>query len=105
MIRSKKLKTMVVLEKCRYCKSTENLTIDHKTPLCKGGKDEKKNLQCLCRTCNTTKSSLTHGEVNRYLNWFLWIQQERVKNGGKPYQFKEKKFKIYALAKTPIKQK
>ena len=31
------------------------LTIDHILPLSKGGKNEKKNRQCLCYTCNQRK--------------------------------------------------
>ncbi len=38
------------------CKVTESLTIDHITPLSKGGSDNLANLQFLCRSHNSTKS-------------------------------------------------
>ncbi len=43
------------LGKCRYCGSTENLTIDHSFPVFRGGSSDPKNLQLLCRKCNSAK--------------------------------------------------
>ena len=77
---------MIKMKKCKYCGSKENLSIDHKLPIAKGGKNEKKNLQCLCKRCNGTKSKLTDGEVRKYFRWFLQIQKDRVNNGKKPFQ-------------------
>lgn len=74
--------------KCKYCKTTENLTIDHKIPKCQGGKDEIKNYQTLCYECNSIKSGLSHKEVLRYFRWFLKIQKSRVEKGRKPYTLK-----------------
>ena len=74
--------------KCRYCKTTENLTIDHKIALIKGGKDEPKNFQTLCERCNNIKSQLSHKEVLRYFQWFLEIQKGRTEKGKKPYTLK-----------------
>lgn len=37
---------------CERCKTTQNLTINHKTPLAKGGTNEAENLQILCRACH-----------------------------------------------------
>ena len=43
--------------KCRKCKNTTNLTIDHITPLSKGGsKHGLHNLQVLCGKCNQRKA-------------------------------------------------
>lgn len=74
--------------KCRYCKSTQNLTVDHKVPKTQGGKDEIKNYQTLCERCNKIKSGLSHKEVMRYFNWFLEVQKGRIKAGKKPYLLK-----------------
>lgn len=57
-------------EKCVYC-GCENkliLTIDHKLPTSRGGKDIDKNKQVTCWTCNQLKGSLTHSEFKNYLN-------------------------------------
>lgn len=42
---------------CVTCKSKENLSIDHIHPVSKGGSDEFKNLQVMCRSCNSRKSN------------------------------------------------
>jgi hypothetical protein len=43
--------------KCVFCKTTQNLTIDHKIPLSKGGTSQYENLQTLCRRCNGSKGN------------------------------------------------
>lgn len=48
--------------KCRYCKSKEDLTYDHKIPLIQGGKDEVNNIQVLCKNCNTMKSAMSQNK-------------------------------------------
>lgn len=42
--------------KCQYCGSTKNLTIDHIHPKSKGGEDTWSNLVVACNSCNTQKS-------------------------------------------------
>lgn len=42
---------------CVSCSRTDNLTIDHIWPKSLGGTDVEKNLQTLCRNCNTQKGS------------------------------------------------
>ncbi len=42
---------------CNYCKSRENLEIDHIIPISKGGNSNDENLQVLCKNCNTLKSN------------------------------------------------
>ena len=42
---------------CRNCGSILALTIDHIIPMSKGGRDDLSNLQCLCKSCNSSKGN------------------------------------------------
>jgi hypothetical protein len=42
---------------CLKCGSSYNLTVDHIVPVSKGGGDDRSNLQCLCRSCNSRKGA------------------------------------------------
>jgi hypothetical protein len=42
---------------CRWCGSSEQLTLDHVIPQAAGGSDATDNLQTLCRSCNASKGS------------------------------------------------
>lgn len=56
--------------RCRYCKMTlppTRLTIDHLTPLSKGGSNANGNLVACCQDCNSDKDSLTFDEYMRLL--------------------------------------
>jgi hypothetical protein len=41
--------------RCRRCRRSINLEVDHIVPVSKGGKSEESNLQILCRRCNRSK--------------------------------------------------
>ena len=48
--------------KCMYCGrrlGIDLMDVDHKNPMAKGGSDQKRNLQLLCRSCNTRKGATT----------------------------------------------
>lgn len=45
-----------IQDKCNFCGSKENLTIDHKIPTSKGGANNLKNKQILCARCNQRKA-------------------------------------------------
>jgi len=54
--------------KCAYCESNEDLTIDHIIPQSKCGADFAKNVVCCCKSCNQSKG---------HEHWKLWyIQQD-----------------------------
>lgn len=40
---------------CAFCNATEDLTVDHIVAYSLGGTDDRHNLQCLCRPCNSSK--------------------------------------------------
>ena len=53
--------------KCAYCNSEDNITLDHITPQCKGGLDIKTNVIACCHSCNQSKG---------HDHWKLWYVQQ-----------------------------
>ncbi len=53
-------------KQCLYCGTTEDLTIEHLTPLKRGGDNSYENLDRSCRDCNQSKSRKTHEEFLKY---------------------------------------
>lgn len=51
--------------KCAMCKCRGPMTIDHITPLAKGGSNAIRNIQFLCKSCNSTKQDLDPIEFAR----------------------------------------
>ena len=50
---------------CVYCLKESKLTIEHKTPLSRGGKHEKSNICGACLSCNVKKHTQTAEEFLR----------------------------------------
>ena len=51
---------------CYYCKEEfpkEDLTMDHLTPISRGGRTTKKNVVVCCKDCNSKKKYHTTGEL------------------------------------------
>lgn len=51
---------------CYYCEnrfSAQELTMDHKVPLARGGMTTKGNVVACCKTCNSEKQTQTAAEV------------------------------------------
>jgi len=42
---------------CAKCGTEDNLTVDHKYPLSRGGTDDPSNLDFLCQSCNSKKGA------------------------------------------------
>ncbi len=66
--------------RCVYCDCTNQLilTIDHKMPVSRGGKETESNKQIACFICNQLKGSLTDSEFKKYLKCLY-----ELKNLGK----------------------
>ena len=57
------------LVKCYYCKkdiNTEDVHLEHKKPVFRGGTNERKNLALACPPCNLQKGSKTEAEYYRW---------------------------------------
>lgn len=53
--------------KCVYCGSGENLQIEHRIPLARGGSDWPANLAPACKSCNCSKHTKTETEFKKLL--------------------------------------
>lgn len=54
--------------RCPYCNVfLRSWHVDHKTPLTRGGSNDKNNLQLTCATCNTRKHTKTDEEFRAFL--------------------------------------
>jgi len=53
--------------KCQYCGSSADLTIDHIIPKSKGGSSTWENLVTACTQCNNKKDNKSPAEVGMYL--------------------------------------
>src|SRR5205823_1450409 len=42
---------------CAYCGASGPLTIDHRVPLSRGGRNSKDNIKPACRSCNSKKAT------------------------------------------------
>lgn len=54
--------------RCLYCGSRQNLTIDHVMPRSRGGRDTWENLATACNDCNVRKGDLTPKEAEMELS-------------------------------------
>lgn len=55
---------------CHYCKASierHQWSIDHKLPVCRGGRNHDENLVGACKSCNGYKGRMTESEYFKYL--------------------------------------
>lgn len=52
---------------CQYCGAQKELTIDHVTPVSRGGKSTFENCVTACKDCNNRKSDKLPSELQMYL--------------------------------------
>lgn len=71
-IKARKLKktqwwlNLLQVGKCEYCGEnfdSEDLTMDHRIPVVRGGKSTKSNVVVACRDCNSNKKAATPAEL------------------------------------------
>ena len=65
---------------CFYCsrkKTSKELTMDHITPLTRGGQSTKGNIVAACKDCNTKKRSMLPFEWEEYMDTLNKLQLSR----------------------------
>lgn len=82
--RQKQKEFMERAKRCKYCRSTENLTLDHKVAKINGGQDKVTNYQVLCQECNGTKSNLDHKRLMTIARWVYKTNKKREVEGKLP---------------------
>ena len=70
--------------KCAYCNSENNLTLDHITPQSKGGTNFTKNIVCCCHSCNQSKGHSFWEEWYFSQEFFSHENYEKIKIWMKP---------------------
>jgi len=53
--------------KCAYCGSDKDITLDHVVPRTKGGSDHADNIIACCKSCNADKA---------HEDWIIWYIQQ-----------------------------
>lgn len=70
--------------RCAICGNPvafKDMTVDHKTPLSKGGTNAMDNLQLACHSCNLMKTDFSVEEFTEKLSQVLWhTQMMKLKN-------------------------
>jgi 5-methylcytosine-specific restriction protein A len=64
-----RLRHVVLVEQpvCAICGRKESVEVDHIMPVSKGGKDDRDNLQGVCRDCHEDKTRKDLGLKNKQL--------------------------------------
>ncbi len=83
-------------ERCVYCGTTKNLTLDHVIPRSKGGTDSWENLVTACHSCNSKKGNRTPEEAGMTLLQkpfkpsYIFFMREfngKIRETWKPYLY------------------
>jgi CRISPR/Cas system Type II protein with McrA/HNH and RuvC-like nuclease domain len=70
--------------RCAYCESEDNLTLDHIVPQSKGGSDTTRNVVACCHSCNQSKGHTPWEEWYYNQDFFSYDNYEKIKNWMKP---------------------
>lgn len=83
---------------CYYCKielKEEDITLDHKLPVSRGGETIEENLVIACKACNSEKSDMTEEEYKNY----LMIKFKTIYNTSQKYKIDEEENKLESMQK------
>lgn len=104
---SRKLRPKIAAQarhRCGYCQTQEvvsgvPLTVEHITPLAKGGLDEEENLWLSCRFCNEAKGILTE-YFDEETGDTVPLYNPRIQDWFTHFSWDERKTHIVGLTKT-----
>ncbi len=71
-------------QKCAYCGSKHELTLDHIIPQSKGGSDFVTNVICCCKKCNNSKSHINWEEWYAEQDFFTEESRDKIREWTKP---------------------
>jgi 5-methylcytosine-specific restriction endonuclease McrA len=69
----------LVIDSENHHKNKNHLTVDHLTPLSRGGADSAKNLVICCKSCNSSKGTKTAEEYKNFIVNNLKFTEEQLK--------------------------
>lgn len=88
--------------KCAYCGSEENLTLDHVKPRSQGGSHYANNVVCCCQRCNASKSKTDVWEWYHKQDFFCEERKKSIETWIAPvskksstYRYKPRKNVAY----------
>jgi 5-methylcytosine-specific restriction endonuclease McrA len=70
--------------KCAYCESEENITIDHIVPQSKGGLDTTRNVVACCHSCNQLKGHTPWEDWYENQDFFTEARKQKIEEWMKP---------------------
>lgn len=84
---------------CVYCGTAENLTIEHRIPLCRGGSNWPSNIVPACMKCNLKKGKKTELE---YLSHLIYIDSPSTPSPLMPLEFLDRTLPHYTSSQLQL---
>jgi hypothetical protein len=86
-------------EPCAICRAIGDITIDHITPVCRGGSSKPWNLQPLCYACNARK-----GWRNSNSDVLAWVRSRGRDHYSNHYFMAKYRLAIQDYTEPPMEQ-